>query len=262
MSIYLARAKFEIVLALRNRNTVMFTMFLPIFLLVIFGSVFSSTTITHTNVRFSQYMVAGLLASGIFYSAFQQLAIQIPDERTTGALKRLAGSPMPPSVYFFGKIAVVVFMYVFQVVFLLGIGHLAYDVVLPTSWFHWFTFVWVSLLGLLSSALLGIAISSRARDGKSASAMTTPIVLFFQFTSGVFFVYSQLPTWMQDISEVFPLKWMTQAMRSVFLPTSFAQAEVSHSFQLPESAAVLVAWTVVAAILSQRTFRWIDRRSR
>ncbi len=105
LSLYAHRARFEIRSLLRDRNSVVFSMLLPVFLLVIFGSVFNSTKLSGTNVSFAQYFVAGLLASGLLYSSFQQLAIAIPEERSNGTLKRLVGSPMPPSVYFVGKLS-------------------------------------------------------------------------------------------------------------------------------------------------------------
>jgi ABC-2 type transport system permease protein len=254
----LDRSRFEIRIILRDRNAVVFMMLLPIFLLVIFGSIFASTKIGTTNVRFSQYIVAGLLASGILYSSFQQFAIAIPEERMTGSLKRLAGSPMPTSIYFVGKFAVALFIYIFQAIFLLGIGHFAYHVALPGSAYLWVTFVWVSLLGLIASSLLGIAFSSIPKDGKSAGAMTTPIVLFFQFTSGVYFIYTNLPAWMQDVAALFPLKWMAQAMRGVFLPKYFAASEAARSYEFPKAALVMAIWAIIGGVLCLRTFRWLD----
>jgi ABC-2 type transport system permease protein len=141
LSIYVDRARFEIRAMLRDSRTVMFSMLLPIFLLVIFGSVFNGGTIKGTDVRYTQYLLAGMIASGLLYSAFQQLAIAVPEERSNGTLKRLYGSPAPRSVYFVGKFAVCAFTYIFQVVFLLGLGHIFYKVHLPVDVGHWFIFV-------------------------------------------------------------------------------------------------------------------------
>ncbi len=257
-SLYLSRAKWEIRLLLRNKRAVMFSMLLPIFLLVIFGSVFNNRELGG-GVTFAQYFVAGLLASGLLYSSFQQLAIAIPEERSNGTLKRIVGSPMPRSVYFAGKFAASSFIYFFQVVALLGIGHFSYGITLPTSPELWLDFAWISVLGLIVSSLLGIAFSTFAKDGQSASALAAPLVLFFQFTSGVYFVYANLPRWMQDVATIFPLKWMAQAMRGVFLPRSFARVEVAHSFELPKAALILGVWTVIGALLCRFTFRWLPK---
>ncbi len=90
----------------------------------------------------------------------------------------------------------------------------------------------------------------------------SPIVLVLQFMSGVFFVFSQLPGWMQTIASIFPLKWLTQGMRSVFLPDTFAAQEVSGGWDLPMVALVLAVWTVVAAVLALTTFKWQRRGER
>lgn len=243
---------------MRDRRAVVFSMLLPVFLLVIFGSVFNSAKLAG-GVGFAQYFVAGLLASGLLYSSFQQLAIAVPEERSNGTLKRLVGSPMPRSVYFVGKFAVSCFIYFFQAVALLAIGHVSYAIKLPSTVGLWSDFVWISALGLIVSSLLGIAFSTLAKDGKSASALAVPLVLFFQFTSGVYFVYTNLPKWMQTIAAVFPLKWMAQAMRGVFLPPSFARVETAHSFELAKAAVVLGAWIIGAALLCRFTFRCLPK---
>ena len=255
LGLYADRIRFEIRTLLRDRQTIMFSMLLPVFLLAIFGSVFNNQQLAD-GVSFAQYFVAGMLASGLLYSSFQLLAIAIPAERTNGTLKRLVGSPMPRSVYFVGKFGASVFIYTTQVIVLLAMGHFAYHVHLPTQVGRWVEFAWISALGLVASALLGIAFSTLAKDGKSASAMAAPLVLFFQFTSGVYFVYAKLPAWMQHVSALFPLKWMAQAMRGVFLPKAYAGAEVAHSFEFTRAAIVLGLWTLAAALLCRYTFRW------
>ena len=65
---------------------------------------------------------------------------------------------------------------------------------------------------------------------------------------------------MQHIAAVLPLKWLTQGMRSVFLPDSFAVQEPAGSWEHGRTALVLLAWGVVAGVLAMRTFRW-HRRS-
>ncbi len=253
------RFRIELKQFFRERESVVFTFSLPMLLMVIFGSVFGKQTLGDSDVTFGQYFLAGMIASGLMYSAFQQLAITIPMERDDGTLKRLHGTPMPKSSYFLGKIGVVCVVYVAQVVLLLAIGMALFDVSLPSTSRQWLTFAWVSVLGLASCTLLGIAFSSLPRGGRSASAWVTPVVLVLQFTSGVFFVFSELPEWMQRVASMFPLKWMTQAMRSVFLPDLFASQEPAGRWELGPSALVLGAWTMIGLVLCLTTFRWLRR---
>ena len=249
-----SRGNLEIRQFLRQRESVVFTLLFPVLLLLIFGSVFKNTIAP--GVTFSQYFVAGMIASGLLNTGFQQLAIMIPLERDDGTLKRLRGTPMPPSSYFIGKILAVLASMVVQIILLLLVGALIFGVHLPTDIGHWITFAWVTLLGITGSTLLGIAFSSVPRSGRGASAMVTPIVLVLQFTSGVFFIFNQLPSWMQNVASIFPLKWLTQGMRSVFLPESFASQEVAKSWEHGRVALMLSIWIVVGLVLALKTFRW------
>lgn len=246
----------------RDRESALFNFLLPMILLIIFGSVFANQKIGFEDVTFAQYFLAGMIASGILYTSFQNLAIAIPMERDDSTLKRLAGLPMPKAAYFIGKAGMVFVAYVAQVIILLIVGVIFFGITLPSTPDRWFTFVWVSVLGLLSCTLLGIAFSVVPRQGKGASAIVAPIVLVLQFTSGVFFIFNDLPQWMQNFASIFPLKWLTQAMRYVFLPDGAEVIEASGQWQLGLSALVLTAWTIGGLVLALLVFRWAPRGDR
>jgi ABC-2 type transport system permease protein len=253
----LARGHVELLQFSRERDSMVFIFGFPIILLVIFGSVFSDDIAP--GVSFRQYFTAGMIASGLMITSFQSLAIQIAIERDDGTLHRLAGTPMPKGAFFLGKIVLVVVSAGIQTMLLLLLGALFFGLQLPSDPGRWLTFAWLSLLGAATFTLLGIAASGLPRSGRSASAVISPIVIVAQFISGVFFIYSDLPPWMQHIAAVFPLKWLTQGMRSVFLPDSFAVKEPAGSWEHGRIALVLLAWGVVAAVLAMRTFRWHRR---
>jgi len=114
------RGTLEIKQFMRQRESVVFTLLFPVILLAIFGSVFKDTIAP--GVTFSQYFVAGMIASGLVNTGFQALAIMIPVERDFGTLKRLRGTPMPASSYFIGKTILVLVSTVIQILLLLGFG--------------------------------------------------------------------------------------------------------------------------------------------
>jgi len=255
----MGRVGIELKQFFRDRESAVFNFLLPMILLVIFGSVFSGQDLGGSGITFSQYFVAGMIASGILYTSFQNLAIAIPMEREDGTLKRLQGTPLPPAAFFIGKIGMVFMAYIAQVTILIAVGVLFFGIDIPTSPLAIFTFIWVSVLGLIAFTLLGIAYSVVPKQGRGAAALVTPVVLVLQFTSGVFFVFSDLPQWMQSFASLFPLKWLTQAMRSVFLPDSAAAMEVSGSWELGMTAIVLVIWIILGALLATFFFRWTPR---
>lgn len=242
----------------RSREQVMFTILFPVIMMVIFGSIFDADI--GAGVTYTQYFVSGMVASGLMVTGFQALAIQIPIERDRGVLKRYRSTPMPRSVYFIGKVGMVVTLAVAQVVLLLAVAVPFFDVSLPATGDRWLTLGWVILLGTTACTLMGIAFSSLPKSTRSATAIVTPVALVLQFISGVFFIFTELPSWMQQIAAVFPLKWMCQGMRAVFLPDAYGAQEPAGGYELGRVALVLAIWCVLGLILCRATFRWTRRQ--
>jgi ABC-2 type transport system permease protein len=258
----IARTRLELLTYFRERDAMVFIFAYPLIMLAIFATVFGQNGATvgpEPGIPFAQYFLPGMVATGVMLSSFQALAIGIAVERDEGGLKRLRGTPLPPTSYFLGKVGQVLASSVLQTALLLLVAAILFDVPMPQDAAHWVTFVWVFALGTAAGSVLGVAFSSVPRSGRSASAVVTPVVLVLQFISGVFFIFQELPPWMQNFASAFPLKWMAQGMRSVFLPESAESWEVSGSWQHGATAAVLVAWLVVGLVVGPRTFRWTRR---
>jgi ABC-2 type transport system permease protein len=245
----------------RNRQSLVFTMALPVILLVVFGSIFTGM-VDGTHTDFRQVFVAGIIAAGVMSTAFTGLAMSVALERELGVIRRLASSPMPKSAYFVGKVVRVGVTSVLEAILLLVIGVVFFGLELPPDAWHWFTFWWVLVLGASACAMAGIAYTALIPNARSASAIITPPFLVLQFISGVFYPFNQLPHWMQTIASAFPLKWMTQGFRYAFLPDDFKVVEQGHSWNLGGIAFVLIFWIVLGAILSVFTFAWRGPRVR
>jgi ABC-2 type transport system permease protein len=254
----LARVALELKTFWRNREAVVFTFAFPVMILVLFGSIFSGE-LDGTGVDFRQYMVAGIMASGVMSVSFQTLAFSIALEQDDGTLKRLAGTPMPKAAYFIGKLGMVLVVGLLEVAVTLAVGVLGYGMEPPATAARWLTFAWVFVLGISACSLLGIAYTRVIRNPRAAAAVVTPPFIFLQFVSGVYLVYTELPGWLQQVGALFPLKWMAQGLRSAFLPDSFALAEQAHSWEHGTTALVLAAWLVGAFVASALVFRWRGR---
>ena len=258
VAVGLARVALELKVFFRNRESVIFTFAFPVMILVLFGAIFHGA-MDGTGVDFRQYMVAGIMASGVMSVSFQTLAFSIALEQDDGTLKRLAGTPMPKAAYFVGKLGMVLLVGLLEVAVTLGIGVLAYGLDAPATAAKWLTLTWVFVLGISACSLVGIAYSRLIRNAKAAAAVVTPPFIFLQFVSGVYVVYTALPEWLQRVGAFFPLKWMAQGLRSVFLPDSFRFAETAGSWQHGTTALVLAAWLVGAFAASALLFRWRGR---
>jgi ABC-2 type transport system permease protein len=249
----------------RQGDSVFFTFLFPVVMLTIFATAFSDqpfgTDDAGADVTAAAYYLPGMLAAGLLLSGLQNLAVDIAMERGDGTLKRLAGTPLPVVSYFIGKIGQVLVTGAAQAALLLLVAGVVFGVDLPATPEKWATFAWVFVLGVTTSAVLGIALSRLPRSGKSATSVVLPITLVLQFISGVYLPFSQLPTWLQDVANGFPLKWMAQGMRAVFLPETFEAVERDGLWNLEGVALATGAWLVVGLVVCRLTFRWIRKDS-
>jgi ABC-2 type transport system permease protein len=265
LTLGLERIRYETRVYFRHGDSVFFTFLFPVVMLTIFSVAFSSSGDMGARpdgtggVSPAAFYLPGMIAAGILLSGVQNLAVDIATERGDGTLKRLGGTPLPVLSYFIGKMGQVLLTSLLQIVLLLAVARLAFGVALPTTGGPWLTFLWIYVLGILTTAVLGIALSRLPRTGKSATAVIVPIVLVLQFISGVYLQFSMLPVWLQNVAAVFPLKWLAQGMRSVFLPDGFATAESGGTWDLRGIVLALAIWLVLGLIAARLTFRWIRK---
>lgn len=254
----LARGRIELKTFFRDKMTIGFIFALPPILLVLLGSIFGHQYAIK-GVTVGQQYTAGMIAGGITATSFQYLAIAIATERATGMLRRLSGTPMPAVAYFAGKVIQVAVCTAAETAVLLAVGVAFYHVHLPAEPAAWLTFGWVFGLGTVACSLIGIAASSVPRSGNAIPVITLPFTIL-QFMSGVYVPLNVVPPWMRDVASVFPLKWMAQGLRSVFLPGSAARLEPAGTWEHGRIALVLLAWIAGGLVLCMTTFRWQNRR--
>jgi ABC-2 type transport system permease protein len=257
-----ARTRTEMLQFRRSREELFFTIVFPVLMLLLFGTIFRNSVIgpPRADVSFSQYFAAGIIGSTIWWSGFQSLAISVTRERDSGGLRRMAASPMPKSAYFIGKTVLVVVVCLFECAVLTVVGAALFRLHTPTV-DDWVTFAWLFALGVASCMLFGFAAAGVLR-ASSASTIVTPFAIVMQFLSGVYFVSGDLPGWLQSIGQIFPLKWLTQGMRSVYLPDRFHLTEPGHEWNHGSAALVLAAWCVGGLAVTVWTFRWTPTRER
>ena len=256
----LSRGRVEVTTFFREREAVVFIFALPAVLLLLLGSIFNSEHVQVPGVTTGQLYAAGMIAGGIMATSFQYLGISVASERDQGMLKRLYGTPLPHAAYFIGKIIQVFVCLVAEVTLLMIVGVAFYHLHLPSTPGKWLTLVWICLLGGTACALLGLGVSSLARSARSASPVVTLPFLVLEFISGIFVPFSDVPRGLQVVAAIFPLKWMAQGLRSVFLAPQAAALEPAHSWELGRVALVLAVWVAAGLVLCIRTFRWQSRR--
>ena len=227
--------------------------FYPLFMLGIFNAVFPDDIAI--GVTYAQYLLPAMITTGILTTCLQNLAITVAGERETGALKRLAGLPTPAWAHVASKCASNTILALANAAMLMAVARYALDIGLPATSRAWGLLAVTMVLMIATCTALGLAIGRWRPDARAASGLVTPVVIMLQFVSGIFFPLSDLPDWMVHTFSVLPVRWSAELMRESFLPSTFAVAEPTGSWETGKGLLIVGSWLVagiVAAVVVTR----------
>ena len=242
------QARFDLLAFVRNRQARFFTVILPVLFLVIFVSVFGNNTVGPEKVKASTYYVPGISALAVIAGSFVNLVITVTTQRESGVLKRRRSTPVPAWVLIAGRAlaAIVVSLAVMVVVLLLG--RFAYGVKLPVSTLP--GVVLTAVIGAITFCCLAFALTTTIKSADAAQPMTQAIMLPLYFISGVFIPNVNLPAWLRDIAQVFPVQHLSDGLHHAFDPATHGSGIVWSDL------GVLALWAVAGLVIALRRFNW------
>jgi ABC-2 type transport system permease protein len=226
---------------------------LPVLFLVIFVSIFGNHTLSN-GVKASTYYVPGLSAMGVIAGSFVNLVISVTAQRESGVLKRRRATPVPAWVLIAGRALTAVVVALAVMTVLLLIGRFGYGVKLPT---HTLPGVVVTaVVGSISFVCLGYALTTVIKNEDAAQPMVQAIMLPLYFISGVFIPNVNLPTWLRDVAEVFPVQHLADGLHHAFDPTMHGTGFVWSDI------GVLLLWAAIGLAVALRRFTWTPAAAR
>jgi ABC-2 type transport system permease protein len=223
-----------------------------LFLVMLSASAGSSRVSYLHNVKLVQYYVPGFIAYGVMSASFNTLAISLVIRRETGLLKRLRLSPVPTWTLLTSVLLSTLLIAFAQVVLMLAVGRWAFGVDLPSSTGAG-ALVAVLVLGALSFAALGIAMSTVIPNQQAAGPLTSTVFFVLLFLSGLWFplksgsALAQISTW-------FPIRhFITAVFKTFNHPGTSAWA--GHDLL------IVAIWGAVGAAIALRRFQWAPHRT-
>jgi len=234
----------------RNTQSRFFTFALPVLLLMIFGLVFRDTSarVPGGHINESIYYVPAIIAFGLISATFSNLTATIVQNREVGIYKRRRATPVPASALITGRALVAVLTALVTTALLLAIGWAAFGATLPSRTAA--AFVLTVIVGAVAFSCLGFALASVISNADAAQPVVLAIVFPLCFISGVF-VAGTLPTWLIDISRIFPVRPLHDALLAAYNP------HASGSGLRWGDLAALVAWGAAGLIIAVRRFNWL-----
>lgn len=164
------------------------------------------------QVRYIDWLMPGILAMNMMFSALWGVGYIIVRYRKNGALKRLKATPLTALEYLTAQM----FSRIFLLMFTLGVVWLGADLI-----FHFaiqgsvVLFFFIFFLGGLNLCAIGLILAARGTSEEFTSGALNVISWPMMFLSEVWFSLEGSPRWVQDLSSFFPLTLLLKAARRV-----------------------------------------------
>jgi ABC-2 type transport system permease protein len=196
-------------------------------------------------LKSANFLIPGLMGLILQFLATLLTALAVVRERELGTLEQLIVTPIRPIELILGKVVPYVAVAFFDLLEVLVIGVLWFDVPIHGSVSLLLT---LSALFLLTSLGIGLFISTVAHTQQEAMLVSFFIMLPSIFLSGFFFPLEAMPGFLRTISYVVPLRYLLIIMRGIVLKG------VGASVLRGEIMALIVFGTVILT-LAARGFR-------
>jgi ABC-2 type transport system permease protein len=219
-SILLHQCRYDLRRLWRNPQSRFFTLALPVFLLLIFGSVFHGASIRVLGrggpINESVYYVPGIMAFGLIAALFMDLAVGLVGARESGITKRRSATPAPAGVLLAGRAAVAAVTGLIVVTVLAGAGWAAFGASVPARAAP--VLVLDVVVGTAAFCCLGFAAATFIGSADAAQPVVQALILPLCFISGVFIPAAELPHWLIDVGNAFPVRPLAAALLAVYNP--------------------------------------------
>ncbi len=175
---------------------------------------FEVTLLYNPEQRTAVNVVPGLVAIILTMTMIMFTSAAIVRERERGNLEMLITTPVRPIELMLGKIIPYMFIGAIQVIIILGLGHLIFNVPINGSLIQ---LAGATFLFIMASLTLGLVISTIARNQLQSMQMTIFVLLPSILLSGFVFPYDGMPEPAQYLSEVLPATHFVRLIRGVVL---------------------------------------------
>ena len=196
--------------------------------------------------RYIDFLIPGLLGMNLMGSGLWGVGFSVVQARTKKLLKRFMATPMRRSHYLMSFIfSRLVFLFL-EIAALVGFGWLMFRVGVRGSLG---SLAFITILGALSFAGLGMLVASRARTIEAVSGLMNLVMLPMWILSGTFFSYARFPDAMQPFVKALPLTALNDALRAVMI-------DGAALVRVGGPLAIVAGWGLASFAVALRIFRW------
>ena len=197
------------------------------------------------DLRSANFMIPAVMGIIMQFMSTLLTAMAIVREREQSTMEQLIVTPIKPAELIVGKVAPYVALTFFDMLEVLAIGMVVFEVPVRGSLS---LLLALSVLFLLGSLAIGILISTAANTQMEAMLLSFLFLMPSIFLSGFFFPLDAMPMALQGLSYVIPLRYMLIIIRSIILKGVGLEL-------LRSQVLALVIFGVIVIALAARRFR-------
>ncbi|SBV95030.1 ABC-2 type transporter [uncultured Eubacteriales bacterium] len=246
MKAYRALLKTEIKLSLRGMDMFIFSICMPVAVVIILGAVFGNkpafdgAEYTFLEQSFGAVSTIAICAGGVM-----GLPLVISEYRSRKILKRFKVTPTSPALILAVQFVIYALYSIVSLILVYLAGALFFGYQLHGSWLE---FLGAYLLVMLSMFSIGLLVGGIAPNTKIASAAASLLYFPMLIFSGATLPYEVMPAALQKVADILPLTQGIKLLKAASLGLPI------DSVFIP--VIVMIVIGVICISISLRFFKW------
>ncbi len=228
----------------REKEGFYWTVLMPTFIYIALSILPIGKTIG-VNLKYSSYVLPGIIAMTIMQGGIYSLAYWMVDLKSRGIIKRLLATPLKQWQLALSLVGARLVVVIFQVIILTLLGILIFHASFAGNVTSTLVLV---LLGGAIFLLCGLLISTFAKSYDAAAPITSAIALPLTFLGNIFYPIEALPKALQIFARLLPITYLADGLRQAYLyPFNFAV--------IGKDIFILALWLIGMLVVTISLFR-------
>ncbi len=209
-------------------------------------SKFSKQIVTGKAIRYVDWLIPGVLAMNMMFSALFGIGYVIVRYRKNGVLKRLKATPLSALEFLSAQIVSRLWLIMAITTLVFAGTNLFVDFAMFGSWLSLFI---IFTLGTISMISLGLLIAARLSSEELAGGLLNLISWPMIFLSGVWFSLEGSPTIIKQLAQLLPLTHLIDGARAIMI-------DGANLIDIAPQLGMLTLMSVVFIAIGAASFRW------
>lgn len=210
------------------------------------GARLKRATVEGKEIRYVDWLISGMLAMNMMFSALFGVGYVIVRYRKSGVLKRLKATPLSAFDFLAAQV-------LSRIILISGVTAIVYIGCNSVIHFQMLGSYWdlslVLLLGAMCLISVGLIVAATISSEEFAGGVLNLISWPMMFLSGVWFSLEGAHPYVQKLAKIFPLTHVIEASRAIM-------TEGATLAQVSPHLVILAVMTAVFMAVASFTFRW------